>query len=314
MPKGISASADVVDPLGAVTAAERHQRGLAAARALTGRATPPPVSQDDGKTGRSRPAAGGSRPRRGQRRQSPAPEPAPRTEPQAATALACPKGHPSPDGARFCVTCGAALTEPPKPVCSAGHENPDGAKFCQMCGIPLEIPFSAAANADAPNGRPRPLSELTEEERAERERQHAEALAAGRRDDPVRWMEGAPEGTPTVLIHFVEDGVCAFGVVWMRGQELELAQTSKRFIDGGQWMLMGDAEQMRRFGRVLWRQGPWPGERSYTAAAGHFERLAALGSDKKNPVPVPEPGLEELSRADAAEQARGRRVPELPVV
>ncbi len=62
----------------------------------------------------------------------------------------------NPERARFCTSCGAALT----PLCpSCGSENPAGAKFCMECGTDL-----GGAPA-APAAAPEPLAEAPPEER-----------------------------------------------------------------------------------------------------------------------------------------------------
>ena len=48
----------------------------------------------------------------------------------------------NPDGARFCIECGAAFALP----CSAcGHRNPARARYCAQCGRPL---FPAPTHTD----------------------------------------------------------------------------------------------------------------------------------------------------------------------
>jgi hypothetical protein len=64
-----------------------------------------------------------------------------------------------------------------------------------------------------------------------------------------------------VLIHFVEDGVTAFGYVWTAGQELELDRNSEEFkqtqdANGTSWMDMTEKEQVNSKGSVKWRKGP----------------------------------------------------------
>ncbi len=44
-------------------------------------------------------------------------------------------GEENPDGAKFCMSCGAAQAAPACPSC--GEENPPKAKFCLDCGTPL---------------------------------------------------------------------------------------------------------------------------------------------------------------------------------
>jgi class 3 adenylate cyclase/predicted ATPase/Tfp pilus assembly protein PilF len=60
-------------------------------------------------------------------------------------------GTTNPDGARFCMSCGAALA----PSCpSCGVENPPGARFCTACGTELSsTPARAAADEPLPEER-----------------------------------------------------------------------------------------------------------------------------------------------------------------
>jgi len=61
----------------------------------------------------------------------------------SAPMVTCPAcGAPTPEGARFCPSCGGSLV-PACPVC--GAERPEGARFCPSCGTPLveEAPIPA---------------------------------------------------------------------------------------------------------------------------------------------------------------------------
>lgn len=197
--------------------------------------------------------------------------------------------------------------------CPEGHETHGSTKFCPECGMNLlGLPVSSrlgvemAARAEA--YRPKPEGLLTDAERAERNRQHQAAVAAGKRDAaPV--FDPPPEGVATFLIHFVEDGFTGFGVIWYRGQELEVAVGSPRWHEGWEtgvkWLQWQDAEQMARCGKVYFRRGPWPGQRSYADGAGGFEKLAALGGAGQ----VTGPSVESLLQADKLEARRRRGVP-----
>lgn len=68
----------------------------------------------------------------------------------------------------------------------------------------------------------------------------------------------------SVLIHFVDDGFTALETMWYRGQELEVqkgtdawAATCDRNGENS-WMLLDDTAQIKRYGRVMFRPGPWP--------------------------------------------------------
>lgn len=189
-------------------------------------------------------------------------------------------------------------------VCMLGHPNPAGTRFCGQCGLEISAQATAAA-VTAGDRRPKPAAELTPEERAERERQHAAALAAAR-----RFEQAEPQFVPTegeaVLIHFVADGFTAFGQVWFLGQELEIGPDHPRWAEARRWITMSRFEQIERYGAHKFDPGPWPG-RPYADAAGSFERLMTGPKDK--PVPVAVPGQAELEQAQEAERRRGRAVP-----
>ena len=192
------------------------------------------------------------------------------------------------------------------PPCALGHPNPHGTRFCGSCGLPMDAELPVPGSAPM---RPRPAAELSPAERAERERQHAEAIAAARQ------FEGAPaqyvpaEGE-AVLIHFVADGLTAFGQVWYRGQELAIGPSHPRWGEAVGWITLTRFQQVDRWGEQKFDFGPWPGRRSYTEALGSFEQLASKrDSDGKLTGIFAGPTEEELRRADQAEAARGRAVP-----
>lgn len=73
-----------------------------------------------------------------------------------------------------------------------------------------------------------------------------------------------PTDGTTLLIHVLEDGFTANGQVWYRGQEIEYVVGKQPYEDtkdrnGKTWLEWDDAEQMRRWGKVNFRRGPWPG-------------------------------------------------------
>lgn len=66
------------------------------------------------------------------------------------------------------------------------------------------------------------------------------------------------------LVHIVEDGFSAHGQIWYRGQEIEYSTDEQVYKDtmdryGKSWLDLDDAGQMRKYGRVYFRRGPWPG-------------------------------------------------------
>lgn len=184
------------------------------------------------------------------------------------------------------------------PACALGHGNPPGAAFCASCGLPMDAAAPPAQRVQAE--RPRPAAELTQEELAAREAAHQAALRTAAALDRAE-VQYVPAEGETITIHFVEDGFTKFGVVWYRGQEITLGPSHPRWRDAVDWIMLDDRAQMQRYGRVLFRRGPWPGARSY---ATDYERPV----DREG-KPLPAPSVEELQRADAAERARGGAVP-----
>lgn len=204
----------------------------------------------------------------------------------------------------------AGRLEPPPGVpteieaaCPLGHPNAPGSRFCGACGLPVgaEIPVRGEP------ARPKPSSQLTPAERAERERQHAEAVAAASRFEnaPQRFVPAEGEA---ILIHFVADGLTAFGQVWYRGQELAIGPDHPRWAEALGWITLGRFEQIERWGEQKFDFGPWPGRRSYADALGSFEQLRGTDS-QGNRVTFSGPTEEQLRAADEAERRRGRAVP-----
>jgi hypothetical protein len=100
---------------------------------------------------------------------------------------------------------------------------------------------------------------------------HARALLEGARQLPEgKFDETEPdEVDQTILLHFIEDGFSAFATVWYRGQELEVVKGSRSYEatldrNGESWLDLvdNDYEQAKRFGKVMFRKGPWFGEPS----------------------------------------------------
>lgn len=224
------------------------------------------------------------------------------------TVPVCPGGHTVEPSMRFCPECGAELVAAGPLTCRNGHEVTATSKFCATCGVPLaeEAIFSGSADH-----RPRPETELSDAEKAERLRMHDMALRLGREVPAVAYAPGrAPAGTPATVVHFLVDGITAFGNVWMRGQEIEVWPGHPRWREAQGWINLDVAGQYSRYGRQVFGYGPWPGIRTYTAGAGKFQHLKSLDSDEAE---VPQPTAEDLARADEAEARRGRRVP-MPIM
>lgn len=90
-------------------------------------------------------------------------------------------------------------------------------------------------------------------------------------------VQGDAREGERVLVHFTEDGLTANGRTWYRGQELEFIVGEPEYEDtkdryGKSWLEMDDAAQMKRFGRVMFRPGPWPGESYDSESAAEAER------------------------------------------
>lgn len=88
------------------------------------------------------------------------------------------------------------------------------------------------------------------------------------------------------VIHVVEDGFTALGKVWYRGEEIRVAEGSdewrqitdtkgKTFYD----LADDEAEQIARYGKVLFRSGPWPHERLTAEDIERMEMEANRASD-----------------------------------
>jgi len=188
-------------------------------------------------------------------------------------------------------------------VCSFGHPNAHGVRFCGRCGLPVGALIPVRGEPQ----RPKPVGQLTAAERAERERQHAEAVAAAARFEnaPQRYVPAEGEA---VLIHFVADGLTAFGQVWYRGQELAIGPDHPRWAEALGWITLDKYAQVERWGEQKFDFGPWPGRRSYTEALGSFEQLRATDA-AGNRVTFAGPSEQQLRDADEAERRRGRAVP-----
>jgi hypothetical protein len=64
-------------------------------------------------------------------------------------------------------------------------------------------------------------------------------------------------------VHFLEDGVTALDKVFVRGEEVILQEGTPRWEmahdrDGNCIFAIDRVAQIRRFGRHLWDEGPWP--------------------------------------------------------
>jgi hypothetical protein len=199
---------------------------------------------------------------------------------------------------RFCTLC--------------GNEAGPASRFCAHCGTSLDSPapvsqsFAIAEASRVTSGPPKPEGLLTAEERAERERQHLEAIRLGAMNPPVQYVP--PTGQrPTVVIHFLSNGFSFAGVVWMRGQEIELEEGTPRWAEAQAWINKNDFEQIDAYGRIIFRHGPWPGRRYSDARTEDFQPVTVGSGEKAQQYRGPSPA--ELAAADEAERRRRRGVP-----
>lgn len=188
-----------------------------------------------------------------------------------------------------------------------GHPNALGVRFCGRCGLPMDA--QAPTPAVTAPARPRPAAELSPEELAERERQHAAAVAAAARFEQAEPEFVRAEGE-AVLIHFIADGLTAFGQVWYRGQELEIGPDHPRWAEARRWITMTRMQQIEKWSEQKFDFGPWPGRRSYADAEGSFEQVT-VADPQGNAVAYAGPTQAQLLAADEAERRRGRAVPAL---
>lgn len=161
--------------------------------------------------------------------------------------------------------------------------------------------------------RPTPESELTPEQRRIRDLEDQLAREMGKKDPDVEY-EAPTDSGENILIHFLEDGITANGTVWYRGQELEFVTGSQAHRDtfdrqGKSWLDLRDSEfaQVDKYGKIMFRSGPWPGK-PITDAAGLIKPLKSLNGDQA----VSAPTAQELEAAAAAEAKRRRAAPRLP--
>jgi hypothetical protein len=157
---------------------------------------------------------------------------------------------------------------------------------------------------------------LTEEQLLIRELRNQLAVERGKKDasgelDPV----ASPGSADNILIHFVEDGFCALGQIWYRGQEIEFEIGSQAYKDtfdrlGNSWLDLRDDDfaQLDKWGHVMFRPGPWRG-----AALSRAKVSFEVVKDEAG-RPVRSPDEEELARAEQAEARRKRAAPRLESV
>lgn len=156
-----------------------------------------------------------------------------------------------------------------------------------------------------------PDYELTPEQQEIKRLRDRLARETGRKDVGVQVeLLAKPGDEENILIHVLEDGTTVLGKVWYRGDELEFAPGSRAYKDtfnrlGQSWLDLrfDEFRQAERWGKILFRNGPWPGK---TYADGTFETLRSETGEGM----IPGPSQAEIS---AAEKLRKKRAaPHLP--
>jgi hypothetical protein len=148
---------------------------------------------------------------------------------------------------------------------------------------------------------------------AKRRAREAQEAAVSRQDDPGFDPAGAvageklrvePSGKGEVrVVHFIEDGFTALEKVWYRGQDFSITVGSPEWnltVDkvGNTWLDMTEDEQIQRYGRVMFRIGPWKGkgvalmtEEEYLAALSDSDQEAIKKFEKQRQRLAAPPGV-----------------------
>lgn len=137
------------------------------------------------------------------------------------------------------------------------------------------------------------------------------ARMSGKRDIlPEAEAVNTDDDGEVIRIHFLEDGFTVNGRMMYRGDELEFALGGGAYRDtfnklGKTWLdyRLDEFAQVERYGKVFFRNGPWPGK---TYADGTYESLKAVTGDGN----VRPPSQEEIAQAERARKKRA--APRLP--
>jgi hypothetical protein len=172
-------------------------------------------------------------------------------------------------------------------------------------------PWASLRKPGAP-ARPAPDSDLTADQLRIRELEDRLAKSEGQKDPEPQLVAADPGSDQNILIHFLEDGFTALGQVWMRGQELEFTPGSPAYNDtidreGKSWLDYRDREfdQVDKWGKIMFRKGPWPGKSFKDATFVALKSLSGAGT-------VPVPTEDELTAAEQRERSRRRAAPTFP--
>lgn len=167
-------------------------------------------------------------------------------------------------------------------LCQFSHPNPAGGRFCPECGLPAGVQLT---DMNAVLQLPKPAEELTAEERAERDRQHQEALAVNAAFENAPPEDFTPSDGETVTIHFVDDGFTFGGNVWLRGQEMTIGPAHPRWQDAVRWILLSTDEQIARYGKPFFTHGPVPRQENANEQAYQVEMRRMMTRRRSSDVP-----------------------------
>src|SRR4030095_14516894 len=115
-----------------------------------------------------------------------------------------------------------------------------------------------------------------------------------------------------IIIHILEDGFTVLGKVFYRGDELEFIPGSQAYNDtkdrnGVSWLDVGledEYAQVDKWGKIMFRRGPWPGK-GYAAGAGRYAKMRGVSGDGH----VTGPSEEQLTALDEAARKARRLAP-----
>lgn len=166
---------------------------------------------------------------------------------------------------------------------------------------PVTVASVAQETAEAP-------VELTAEQREIKYLKDQLARERGRKD--IEPEPDQPVDGESIVIHYLEDGLTVNGQIKYRGDESEFPIGSAAYRDtfdrlGRTWLDLRHDEfaQADRWGKIMFRNGPWPGK---TYADGKWETMRA----EKGEGSLKPPSQEEIHAAEKAR--RNRLAPRLP--
>lgn len=154
----------------------------------------------------------------------------------------------------------AGSVPPASQSCPLGHLNAAGTRYCAECGLEVgDSSWTPRVDLEAVRDVVRPAAVLDGDERARRDREHAEAMAANQRMEQEVQDSHHDPSSRKVMVHFVADGFSFFGRVHYAGEEFEAGPEHPRWGEIVRWIRLSKAEQVARYGRVYFDHGPWPG-------------------------------------------------------